>query len=117
MNMEIKKVKISVTSPIKNVDEIVMALGDVGAGVIGNYSHCSIYTDCIGTFKGNDDSNPVIGKKNQFEKVEEVKIEVQCEIEKVKIVLKKLREVHPYEEPAIDIYPLIDESDLYNIRK
>jgi hypothetical protein len=43
--------------------------------------------------------------------MEEEKLEVICRIERVKKVLKKLREVHPYEEPAIDIIPLIDESN------
>lgn len=32
-------------------------------------------------------------------------------INKVKIVISKLREVHPYEEPAIDIVPLVDEEN------
>ena len=112
MNINVKKVKIIVTSPIENVDEIRQALGDAGAGRIGNYTHCSMSTDCIGTFKGNEESNPYIGTKNKIEMVKEVKIEVQCEIEKVKSVLQKLREVHPYEEPAFDIIPLIDEKDL-----
>ena len=112
MNINISKVKIVVTSPLENAEEIKIALCDSGAGVIGNYSYCTIATDCIGTFKGNDDSDPVIGTKNQLETVNEVKIEVQCEVEKVKSVLKKLREVHPYEEPAIDLIPLISEKEL-----
>ena len=112
MNIDVKKVKIIVTSPLDNADDIKQILGEAGAGIIGNYTHCTMATDCIGTFKGNDKSNPVIGTKNQLETVEEVKIEAQCEIEKVKSVLHKLREVHPYEEPAIDLIPLIEESDL-----
>jgi len=112
MNVDIKKVKIVVTSPPENVDEIRQALGNAGAGVIGNYTHCAISSDCIGTFKGNDKSNPYVGTKNQLETVKEIKIEVQCSAEKAKSVLEKLRKVHPYEEPAIDIFPLIDEEDL-----
>lgn len=112
MNINISKVKIIVTSPIENADEIKIALGNAGAGVIGNYSHCSTSERCIGTFKGNDNANPYIGEKNKLEIVNEEKIEVQCDISIVKDVLKKLREVHPYEEPAIDIIPLINEEDL-----
>ncbi len=44
--------------------------------------------------------------------LKEEKLEARCDINIVKRVLKKLREVHPYEEPAIDIIPLIDEGDL-----
>lgn len=112
MNINISKVKIIVTSPIENAEEIRQALGDIGAGVIGNYSHCSLTEKCIGTFKGNDKSNPYIGEKNKLEHVEEEKIEVQCDIKMVKEVMKKIREVHPYEEPLIEIIPLINEKDL-----
>ncbi len=112
MNIKVKKVKIIVTSPPQNADEIRNVIGNAGAGIIGNYTHCSISSDCIGIFKGNDKSNPYIGTKNQIELVKEIKIEVQCEVEKIKKVLKALREVHPYEEVAVDIVPLIDENDL-----
>lgn len=112
MNINISKVKIIVTSPIENVDQIRQALGNAGAGIIGNYSYCSTSERCIGTFKGNDYTNPYVGEKNELELVNEEKIEVQCDINIVKDVLKKLREVHPYEQPAIDIVPLINEEDL-----
>lgn len=112
MNINVSKVKIIVTTPIENADEIRQTLGDAGAGIIGNYSHCSISEKIVGTFMGNDSTNPYIGEKNKLEKVQEEKIEVQCDIKIAKEVLKKLRAVHPYEEPAIDIIPLINEEDL-----
>ena len=65
---------------------------------------------CIGTFKPTNDANPYIGEKNNLEFVEEEKLEVVCNVKKVKDVVSTLRKVHPYEEPAIDIIPLIDES-------
>ena len=91
MNINISKVKIATTVPIENANEIRQVLGDAGAGVIGNYSHCCISERIVGTFKGNDKSNPYIGEKNKLEIVEEKKIEVQCDIDIVKEVLKKLR--------------------------
>lgn len=112
MNINVSKVKIIVTSPIENADQIRQTLGNAGAGVIGNYSYCSISQRCIGAFKGNDNTNPYIGEKNKLESFNEEKIEVLCDVNIVKDVLKKLREVHPYEEPAIDIVPLINEEDL-----
>ena len=112
MNIDIKKVKISVTVPKENVKEVREASCHEGAGAIGDYTHCSISTKCIGTFKPSDKANPYIGEKNKLEFVDEEKIESICEINIVKKVLIKLREVHPYEEPVIDIIPLIDEDDL-----
>jgi hypothetical protein len=112
MNIDVKKVKIIVTVPVENSEKVRNAICDEGAGVIGNYAYCTISTKCIGTFKPSDDANPYIGEKNKLEFVEEEKLEVRCDINIVKNVLKRLREVHPYEEPAIDIIPLIDEEDL-----
>lgn len=110
MNIEINKVKIIVTIPIENVNEVRNAICEAGAGVIGNYTHCSMSTKCVGTFKPTDEANPYIGEKNNLEFVEEEKLEVVCDVNIVKNVISKLREVHPYEEPAIDIVPLINES-------
>ena len=111
MNFDIHRVKIITTIPTENTEAVRNAICDEGAGIIGNYTHCTMSTKCIGTFKPNDEANPYIGEKNKLEFVEEDKLEVVCPVEKVKDVVSKLREVHPYEEPAIDIIPLIDESD------
>lgn len=110
MNFNVNRVKIIVTIPIENAEEVRNAICEVGAGVIGNYTHCSMSTKCIGTFKPNDNANPYIGKNNKLEFVEEEKLEVVCDVDNVKKVIVKLREVHPYEEPAIDIVPLLDEE-------
>lgn len=110
MNIDINRVKIIVTIPVENVDEIRNAICEAGAGVIGNYTDCSMSTKCIGIFKPNDDANPYIGKNNNLEFVEEEKLEVVCDVKLVKNIITKLREVHPYEEPAIDIIPLLDEN-------
>lgn len=67
-------------------------------------------TKCIGTFKPNDKANPYIGENNKLEFVEEEKLEVICDVSNVRKVITKLREVHPYEEPAISIVPLLDED-------
>ena len=112
MNIDDKKVKIVVTVPAENSEELRNAICDEGAGIIGNYTDCTISTKCIGTFKPLSNANPYIGEKNKLEFVEEEKLEARCDINIVKRVLKRLREVHPYEEPAIDIIPLIDEEDL-----
>ena len=112
MNIDIKKVKVIVTIPAENTEEVRKAICNEGAGIIGNYTYCTMTTKCTGTFKPSDKANPYIGEKNKIEFVEEDKLEVICDINIVKRVIKTIREVHPYEEPAIDIIPLIDEDDL-----
>lgn len=113
MNLNITKVKIIVTVPPSNVDEVRKVICDQGAGIIGNYTHCSTSVKCVGTFIPSLSANPYIGEKNKLEFVEEKKLEVVCNADIVKKVVNKLREVHPYEEPAIDIIPLLDE-DIFN---
>ena len=112
MNIEVNKVKIFVTVPIENTQEVRDAVCKAGAGIIGEYSYCTTCVKSIGTFIPNDNSKPYIGKNNKLEYVEEDKLEVICDIQKAKHVITELRKVHPYEEPAIDIVPLIDENSL-----
>ena len=112
MNIEVNKVKIFVTVPVENTEEIRNAVCKAGAGIIGEYTYCTTCVKSIGTFLPGDKANPYIGEKNKLEFVEEDKLEFICDIKKAKHVISELRKVHPYEEPAIDIVPLIDEDSL-----
>ena len=115
MNLNVQKVKIEVTIPLESVYDVRNAILNEGAGIIGNYSHCSVSTKCVGTFMPVGDAKPYIGEKNKLEFVEEEKLEVVCDINKVKKVIKKIREVHPYEEPGINIIPLFNEENFKNV--
>ena len=108
--IKINRVKIEVSMPSENIEEVRNEICKEGAGIIGNYSYCSMSLKCVGTFKPNSDANPYIGENNKMEFLEEEKLEVVCDVDKVKKVITKLREVHPYEEPAINIIPLLDEE-------
>ena len=92
--------------PVSHADIVRRALGEAGAGKIGNYDFCSFSSRGIGRFRGNENSNPAIGKAGQFEEVEEERIEVIVPREILKDVIKKMKAVHPYEEVAFDIYLL-----------
>lgn len=109
--MNIKKVKIVTMIPRDCVDKVRDSICSIGAGIIGNYSYCTTSTKCTGTFKPNSKANPYIGEKDKIEFVEEEKLEIICDKSKVKEVILKIKETHPYEEPEIDIIPLLEESD------
>lgn len=111
MNINVRRVKIFVTIPVYNVKEVREAVCNAGAGIIGNYTFCTTSTKSIGTFLPNEKANPYIGENNKLKYVEEEKLEFVCDVDNVKKVIQSLRKVHPYEEPAIDIIPLIDESE------
>lgn len=110
MKLDIKRVKIFVTVPVEDVDKIREAVCEAGAGVIGEYDYCTTSVKSVGTFRPSDKAHPYIGSSQKLEFVEEEKLEFICDVDKVKAVLKALRQAHPYEEPAIDIVPLIDEN-------
>ena len=110
--MEFTQVKIVVTVPSENADAIREALGKAGAGKLGNYSFCSFSVTGTGRFLPNEHAHPHIGEPGKPETVTEERIEVICERANAKEVITALRAAHPYEEPAVDIYPLLDERDL-----
>lgn len=110
MKFEVNRVKIVVTVPVEDTDKIRRVICEAGAGIIGEYSYCTMATKCVGTFMPSDAANPYLGEANKLEYANEDKLEAVCEVDKVKSVLKALRDAHPYEEPAIDIIPLIDEG-------
>lgn len=110
MIFDIKKVKISTTVPKEDAEKVRDAMCEAGAGIVGNYSYCTTSLNSIGTFVPNVNSNPYIGEAGKLESVEETQIETVCLVEKVKTVISKLRLAHPYEEPVINIIPLLDEE-------
>lgn len=108
--MEFKFVKIAVFVPTTHADRVRDALAESGAGHIGNYDNCSFSSKGIGRFRGMEDSKPFIGEVGKIEEVDEERIETICPSEKLNEVLAAVKKVHPYEEPAIDIYPLLNEG-------
>jgi len=105
-------IKIVVFVPLTHADAVRKVMGDVGAGIIGNYSHCSFSSKGIGRFKPLEGANPFIGKVGKPEEVEEERIEAVCPKNKAKEIIAAIKKVHPYEEVALDIYPLVDENEL-----
>jgi dinuclear metal center YbgI/SA1388 family protein len=98
--------KLVTYTPPKNAETIRKALSNAGAGTIGNYEDCSFTSNGIGTFKGNSESNPVVGERFELIEAEEVKIEVTYEKHLQGPILKALFDSHPYEEVAYEIYDL-----------
>jgi len=100
--------KIRVTVPVSAADAVREAMGLTGAGVQGNYAHCSFSYRGTGRFVPLPGANPAIGEVGQVEEVEEEMIEMLCYKDRIKEVITALKKVHPYEEPAIDIMERFD---------
>jgi len=98
--------KLVVFTPETHAEAVRNALFQAGAGNISNYSECSFNTSGIGTFKGNEASNPKVGEKGVREAANEEKIEVIFPTYIESQLITAMRSVHPYEEVAFDIIPL-----------
>jgi dinuclear metal center YbgI/SA1388 family protein len=92
--------------PTLNLENVRTALFNAGAGNIGNYANCSYALEGIGSFKANENANPFVGEigKVHFEK--ESRLEVIFESYKEQKIIAALKENHPYEEVAYDLYNL-----------
>ncbi len=98
--------KIVTFVPEESVDDVAAAMASAGAGIIGNYEHCAYRGRGTGSFKGNDRSSPVVGRKGVLEHVTEIRLEMPVEDDRLPAVVSALRRSHPYEEAAFDVYPL-----------
>lgn len=103
-NTRLKKLVVFV--PETHHAQVLSALGDAGAGWIGNYSHCTFNTPGMGTFVPQEGTSPFIGEQGVLEKVEEVRVETIVSDLNQERVVRAMLEAHPYEEVAYDIYPL-----------
>lgn len=96
---------VTYTQP-DNAEQLRNALFDAGAGNIGNYENCSFNSKGIGTYMGNENSNPEYGNRFEFIESDEIKIEVIFEKHLQSKILKALFKNHVYEEVAYEIYQI-----------
>jgi hypothetical protein len=98
--------KLVVFVPEDALDAVRDALFTAGAGRIGDYERCSWYTEGTGTFRALPGASPTIGDVGEEERVPELRLETVFPAERHDEVVAALRNAHPYEEPAFDIYML-----------
>ncbi|MDQ3498280.1 MAG: Nif3-like dinuclear metal center hexameric protein [Actinomycetota bacterium] len=98
--------KLVVFVPEENADAVAKALAEAGAGMIGDYTECTFRTQGTGTFRGGDAANPYLGEKGRLEEVEEVRIETVVPAQAVGRAIDAATAAHPYEEVALDVYPV-----------
>jgi hypothetical protein len=101
-----KRYKIVMYVPASHADRLREAVGKAGAGKIGNYAFCTFTTSGTGRFTPLEGADPAIGEVGKLEAVPEERIETVCSEDKLQDVLRAIKEVHPYEEPATDVYPI-----------
>lgn len=103
--------KLAVFVPQTHTEILLNALFAAGAGGIGNYSECSFRVAGTGTFKGNEQSSPKMGRRNVREAIAEDRIEVLVTQESLTHVTRAMKSAHPYEEVAYDLFRLESKRD------
>ena len=98
--------KIVTFLPADKVATVRDALASVGAGQIGAYSQCSFSHTGAGTFFAPEGAHPAVGVTGQLQTVNEIRLEMVCPARSLPLAVEMLRQFHPYEEPAFDLYPL-----------
>lgn len=98
--------KLQTYVPVSDAAKVREALFQAGAGNIGNYKNCSFNVQGSGSFKGNEDSNPVVGKKGTIHFEDEIQIGITYKKHLESKILKALFQSHPYEEVAYEIHSL-----------
>ena len=99
--------------PATHLALVQESLFNAGAGNIGNYDSCSFVLEGTGSFRGNENSNPFIGEKGKLSLEKETRLELIFETINESQIISALKQNHPYEEVAYDIYQL--ENTYQNI--
>ena len=93
--------------PESHADIVREAIGKAGGGILGNYDNCTFSTKGIGRFRPLEGANPTIGKVGTIESINEERIEVTVQKDKLNAIIEAIKSVHPYEEIPIDAYQLL----------
>jgi len=102
-----EETKIITFCPADSADRLRSALASIGAGQIGAYSACSFETPGTGTFLGGESTKPALGQRGILERINEVRLEMVCPKRSLALAVIAIRQFHPYEEPPIEIHPLL----------
>lgn len=102
--------KLVVFVPESHEEQVRKAIGDAGAGFIGNYSHCTFRTPGTGTFLPREGADPYLGQVGRIEEAAEYRLETIVPKRLLSPVIEAMLNAHPYEEVAYDLYPLALEE-------
>lgn len=98
--------KLNFFVPSEDKERVKETLFAIGVGRYNNYECCSFETLGTGQFKPINKAHPHIGELNKIEHVEEYKVEMICEEALIKKAIEVLKETHPYEEVAYEVFKM-----------
>ena len=109
-----KTFKLVLTVPTSHTEAVLTAIGEAGGGQIDQmYDCCAFISRGEGRFRPLEGAHPAIGRIGQVTRVVEDRIEITITPDKLSAVIFAIRQVHPYEVPVIDVFPLLDLSEQF----
>ena len=106
--MEFKYIKMETYIPETHLKDLQKSLQEADDGHIGNYDSCMSYSRVTGTWRALEGANPYIGARGKISEEPEIKVEVTLKAGQADDVVAAVRRVHPYEEPVINLIPLLN---------
>ena len=101
--------KLEIFIPESHFRVLQKALQEVDAGHIGGYDSCLSYSKVTGTWRPLSGTHPFIGKEGEISEEPELKVEVTIRKEQLEQTVAAIKAVHPYEEPVINVIPMLQE--------
>lgn len=107
----VRRLKMVVFIPEGALQQVIDAASGAGAGIVGTYSRCAAWSSVTGTFHSGMDSNPTIGAPGETSETPEMRLEMVLSESAQRAVDAAVRQVHPYEEPEIGFFRLVDDLE------
>jgi hypothetical protein len=101
---------IVVYVPESHLRAVLDAMHDAGAGQIGEYDRCASWWPVTGQWRPSAAASPYEGAAGEVSTGTEMRLEVRCAGDLVAAAVSAARSAHPYEEPVIQVHPILDMS-------
>ena len=107
MQFDVIHIKIEIYTPPQYVIPLRDGLNELGACHVGNYDHVLSFHECNGCWRPLEGSNPFWGEVGAICCAQEVKMELICPAELAAQAVERIKQIHPYEEPVINLIPML----------
>ena len=108
--MDFKELKLEIFIPESHLSVLRSALQSIGAGCLGNYDSCLAYSRVTGSWRPLHGSHPYLGMEGEVSEAEEIKVDVNIQAGDLERTLNAIYEVHPYEEPLVNVIPILNKK-------
>ncbi|MDD6255055.1 MAG: cytochrome C biogenesis protein [Eubacteriales bacterium] len=106
--MDFSFLKLEIFIPETHLAHLQKALQMADAGHIGNYDCCMSVSEVKGYWRPLAGTHPYIGSQGAISSEPELKVEVTIRTEQLNDVMHAVKAAHPYEEPVINVIPLLE---------